>query len=64
MKPHIGIADNSRHALVTSLNTLLADEYTLYTKTRWAAVPSAHSPSSRHGHAWRSIRAACRMRRA
>jgi starvation-inducible DNA-binding protein len=34
MKPNIGIADSSRHALVTSLNTLLADEYALYTKTR------------------------------
>ncbi|MGH7326580.1 MAG: Dps family protein [Candidatus Rokuibacteriota bacterium] len=34
MKLNIGIPDPSRDALVTILNTLLADEYLLYTKTR------------------------------
>jgi starvation-inducible DNA-binding protein len=34
MKPSIGISDGNRQAVVKILNTLLADEYLLYTKTR------------------------------
>lgn len=34
MKPNIGIADADRQAVIDILNTLLADEYVLYTKTR------------------------------
>ncbi|HET8579205.1 MAG TPA: DNA starvation/stationary phase protection protein [Methylomirabilota bacterium] len=34
MAPNIGIADSNREAIVKILNTLLADEYVLYTKTR------------------------------
>jgi starvation-inducible DNA-binding protein len=34
MKPNIGIGDEDRQAVVEGLNTLLADEYLLYTKTR------------------------------
>ena len=34
IKSQIGIADESRCGVVTLLNTLLADEYVLYTKTR------------------------------
>jgi len=34
MKPSIGIGDTERGAVVEILNTLLADEYLLYTKTR------------------------------
>ena len=34
MNPNLGITDKSRTALVGMLNTLLADEYVLYTKTR------------------------------
>src|SRR6266851_9501703 len=34
MKPNIGIADEPRQAVIGLLNTLLADEYLLYTKTR------------------------------
>jgi len=34
MKPNIGMADGDRQAVVQILNTLLADEYVLYTKTR------------------------------
>ena len=34
MKPNIGINDAQRGAVVEILNTLLADEYLLYTKTR------------------------------
>ena len=34
MKPNIGIGDDNRHAVIEILNTLLADEYLLYTKTR------------------------------
>ena len=34
MKPNIGITDTQRGAVVEILNTLLADEYLLYTKTR------------------------------
>lgn len=34
MKPSIGIVDSDRSAVVKILNTLLADEYLLYTKTR------------------------------
>jgi len=34
MKPAIGISDSNRQAVVKTLNTLLADEYVLYTKTR------------------------------
>jgi starvation-inducible DNA-binding protein len=34
MKPNIGIGDEHRQAVVGILNTLLADEYLLYTKTR------------------------------
>jgi starvation-inducible DNA-binding protein len=34
MSPNIGITDNDRASVVTILNTLLADEYVLYTKTR------------------------------
>ena len=34
MKPNIGIADEPRQAVISILNTLLADEYLLYTKTR------------------------------
>jgi starvation-inducible DNA-binding protein len=34
MAPNIGIADTNRDAIVKILNTLLADEYVLYTKSR------------------------------
>ncbi len=34
MKPNIGLTDDQRAAVVKILNTLLADEYVLYTKTR------------------------------
>jgi len=34
MKPNIGIGDDHRHSVIEILNTLLADEYLLYTKTR------------------------------
>ncbi len=34
MKPNIGMTDKDREAVVKVLNTLLADEYVLYTKTR------------------------------
>ena len=34
MNPNIGIADKDRASVVKILNTLLADEYVLYTKTR------------------------------
>lgn len=34
MKPNIGISDKNREAVVKILNTLLSDEYVLYTKTR------------------------------
>ena len=34
MKPQIGISDKNRGAAVQILNTLLADEYVLYTQTR------------------------------
>ena len=34
MKPNIGMADGDRQAVVQILNTLLSDEYVLYTKTR------------------------------
>jgi starvation-inducible DNA-binding protein len=34
MSPNIGIAESERKKIVTILNTLLADEYMLYTKTR------------------------------
>jgi starvation-inducible DNA-binding protein len=34
MKPNIGINDTQRAAVVEILDTLLADEYLLYTKTR------------------------------
>jgi starvation-inducible DNA-binding protein len=34
MKPSIGIVDSDRAAIVKILNSLLADEYLLYTKTR------------------------------
>ena len=34
MKPNIGIADTNVQAVALILNTLLADEYVLYTKTR------------------------------
>ncbi len=34
MKPKLGISDKNRAAIVARLNALLADEYTLYTKTR------------------------------
>lgn len=34
MKPNIGIAEKNRTAVVKILNTLLSDEYVLYTKTR------------------------------
>jgi starvation-inducible DNA-binding protein len=34
MKPNIGISDQHRQAVVDRLNTILADEYALYTKTR------------------------------
>lgn len=34
MKPDIGITDDHRTAVVTILNSLLSDEYVLYTKTR------------------------------
>ena len=34
MKPNIGITDRNRQAVVKILNTLLSDEYVLYTKTR------------------------------
>jgi starvation-inducible DNA-binding protein len=32
--PNIGIPDGNRHSVIGILNTLLADEYVLYTKTR------------------------------
>lgn len=34
MKPQIGISGKNRQAVVRILNTLLADEYVLYTQTR------------------------------
>jgi starvation-inducible DNA-binding protein len=34
MSVNIGIADDNRHKVITILNTLLADEFLLYTKTR------------------------------
>jgi starvation-inducible DNA-binding protein len=34
MNPNIGLADEQRAAVVKILNTLLSDEYVLYTKTR------------------------------
>jgi starvation-inducible DNA-binding protein len=34
MQPNIGLSDAGRHGVVKVLNTLLADEYVLYTKTR------------------------------
>ncbi len=34
MKPNIGITDNNRESVAAILNTLLADEYLLYTQTR------------------------------
>jgi len=34
MKPNIGMSDLDRQSVVTILNTCLADEYVLYTKTR------------------------------
>jgi starvation-inducible DNA-binding protein len=34
MNPNIGLTDGNRQAVVDLLNTLLADEYLLYTKTR------------------------------
>ncbi len=34
MNPNIGLADEQRTAVVKILNTLLSDEYVLYTKTR------------------------------
>jgi starvation-inducible DNA-binding protein len=34
MKPNIGISDRQRAGVVEILDTLLADEYLLYTKTR------------------------------
>lgn len=34
MKPNIGIQDKSRQTAAEMLNTLLSDEYLLYTKTR------------------------------
>jgi starvation-inducible DNA-binding protein len=46
MKPTIGISDQHREAVVKILNTLLSDEYVLYTKTRnfhWNVVgPQFH----------------------
>ena len=46
MKPNIGINDTQRAAVVEILDTLLADEYLLYTKTRnhhWNVVgPQFH----------------------
>ena len=33
MNPNIGIGDPDRQAVIGILNTLLADEYLLYTKT-------------------------------
>ena len=34
MKPNIGIKDQDRQAVIKILNTLLSDEFVLYTKTR------------------------------
>lgn len=34
MHPNIGLSDEQREGVVGILNTLLADEYVLYTKTR------------------------------
>src|SRR6202008_842373 len=34
MSPNIGISESERRKIVTILNTLLSDEYVLYTKTR------------------------------
>lgn len=34
MQPNIGLSDEQRQGVVQILNTLLADEYVLYTKTR------------------------------
>jgi len=34
MRPNIGLTDKQREGVVQILNTLLADEYVLYTKTR------------------------------
>lgn len=46
MKPNIGLADKEREGVVKILNTVLADEYVLYTKTKnyhWNVVgPQFH----------------------
>jgi starvation-inducible DNA-binding protein len=46
MKPNIGLTDKQREGVVKILNTVLADEYVLYTKTRnyhWNVVgPQFH----------------------
>ena len=46
MKPNIGLADKDREGVVKILNTVLADEYVLYTKTKnyhWNVVgPQFH----------------------
>jgi starvation-inducible DNA-binding protein len=46
MKPNIGLADKEREGAVKILNTVLADEYVLYTKTKnyhWNVVgPQFH----------------------
>lgn len=46
MKPNIGLSDKQRQGVVEILNTLLSDEYVLYTKTRnyhWNVVgPQFH----------------------
>ena len=34
MNPNIGLSEEQRSAVVKILNTLLSDEYALYTKTR------------------------------
>ena len=59
MNPNIGIADKDRTGIVKILNTLLADEYVLYTKTRSTSSSTASSttwPSARGSSAatrWR-----------
>ena len=50
--PNIGIPDGNRQSIIGLLNTLLADEYVLYTKTRnfhWNVVGPQYSALLRFG---------------
>jgi hypothetical protein len=57
MSPNIGIGDSDRQSVVTILNTVLADEYVLYTKTRnigTSSVPSSTTCTSSSRRSTRS----------